>query len=564
MTELELQKTLFSGQKIEIRDLPSSKKKVTFKPYVQDQQFLLPKNLDEFVGPGHIARLVSTIVDRMNTSFVTATYRGGGASAYDPKMLLKAWILGFIYKVYSSRSLAKNLRESLPFIWASGNQAPDFRTLNNFRLRLKEDIKKIFKQIVVYALENGIIEAGDVFVDHTKKEANANKHKVVWKKQVETQLARIDQELEELFAYVDKVNEEEEETFGSKDLPEQERRDFDDEKVRDIVDRINGQVRSEKKTREAAREQKGKLRRLGELQERQKAYLEKKRILANRNSFSRTDLDAVAMMLKDGLTIRPAYNEGVAVENGLVLNYVVSQNCGDVVSFIPLMEGVVENLRKTPANANSDGAYGSEENMAFLERNGIGNYLKYGTFHKEKSRTWRERQKFRLEDFSYDPGTGEFTCRNGVLLKLEDVREETAATSGFLRSVSVYRAEAGKCPSCPFRACCTNAKEARTLSVSWNGERLRQQARQNLNSAKGIELRTRRGNAVESVFGDGKFNKGKRRYNLRGLAKVNLEAGIYYIAHNLRKIHAFFGQGGGFSPFSVADQGPSAWPGLIS
>ena len=84
---------------------------------------------------------------------------------------------------------------------------------------------------------------------------------------------------------------------------------------------------------------------------------------------------------------------------------------------------------------------------------------------------------------------------------------------------------------------CTKST-ARTLDVSWQGEKLKQQARENLESEKGKELRKRRGNEIESVFRDGKLNKSKSRYLLRGLVKVNIEAGLYYISHNLRKIQS--------------------------
>ena len=195
-----------------------------FKSYSQNQQFLLPKNIDDFVTNGHIARLISKIIDSMDIKHVLATYKGGGSSSYNPRMLLKSWILGFVYRIYSCRSLAKAIRENLPFIWIAGNQQPDFRTLNNFRLRLKNEIKRVFKEIVVYGIEQGIIEGKDVFVDHTKNEANSNKHKVVWRKQVENQLKKVDDEIDELFKHIDKLNEEEGKIFGNKDLPEQERR----------------------------------------------------------------------------------------------------------------------------------------------------------------------------------------------------------------------------------------------------------------------------------------------------------------------------------------------------
>ena len=59
----------------------------------------------------------------------------------------------------------------------------------------------------------------------------------------------------------------------------------------------------------------------------------------------------------------------------------------------------------------------------------------------------------------------------------------------------------------------------------------------NLQSKKGIELRKRHGNGVESVFGEVKLNKSKQRYLLQGIEKVNIKAGIYYLTYNIRKIH---------------------------
>lgn len=263
-------------------------------------------------------------------------------------------------------------------------------------------------------------------------------------------------------------------------------------------------------------------------------YAEKKKILGERKSYSKTDTDAVAMMMKDKLTIRPAYNESICVENGFVLNYVISDSAADNVSFIPLMNGVIDNLNKTPDNANADGAYGNEENHSYLERKEIGNFLKYNTFHKEKSISWREK-KIKFEDFIYNENEDAFICKNDVTLHFNRQQEEITAT-GYARKIDIYNPLKGSCKGCPFHAKCTKSND-RSLQVSWNAERLKQQARENLNSEKGVELRKRRGNEIESVFGDKKLNNRKRRYHLRGTIKVNLEAGLYYISHNMRKIH---------------------------
>lgn len=65
-------------------------KQVVFKPYCQNQQVLLPKNIDDFVTQWHIARLISKIIDSMNVQHIIAPYKGGGTSSYNPRMLLKA------------------------------------------------------------------------------------------------------------------------------------------------------------------------------------------------------------------------------------------------------------------------------------------------------------------------------------------------------------------------------------------------------------------------------------------------------------------------------------------
>ncbi|PIN72686.1 hypothetical protein COV22_02585, partial [Candidatus Woesearchaeota archaeon CG10_big_fil_rev_8_21_14_0_10_47_5] len=98
---MSCQQELFSNKKISVggKHVVKNNRKAVFKPYSQDQQFLLPKNIDDFIGPGHIARLVSAIIDRMEIRFVIDTYKGGGTSSYDPRMMLKTWILGFINRV---------------------------------------------------------------------------------------------------------------------------------------------------------------------------------------------------------------------------------------------------------------------------------------------------------------------------------------------------------------------------------------------------------------------------------------------------------------------------------
>ncbi len=537
MKKNQMQTLLLGDKLIDIEKAKTREKpKVVFKPYSQNQEFLLPKNLEEEIVEGHVCRLISSIIDEMDLTHIYEKYKGGGASAYNPSMLLKVWILGFVNKIYTSRLLAKALRENVTFMWISGKQNPNFRTLNSFRKSLGKEIRQIFKEMVVLGIKIEIISGKDIFIDHTKVEANANKHKIVWRKNVERRQKSIDDELDDLFDYIDKVNEEEDKIFGDKDLPEKERKEFDKDKVKKIVEKINKRIKDEKISRQKAAEIKKKVRRIVELVGKKTDYDEKKNVLGERNSYSKTDIDAVAMMMKDKLSIKPAYNEGIATENGFVVNYILDDNCGDGKSFIPLMDGVIDNLGKTPETATADAAYGNEENHSYLETKTIGNYLKYNLYHKEKSKKWRE-AKLRFNDFIYDKEKDEFTCKNNSKLVFEKEFDDITQT-GFVKKMKKYVVQEGQCVNCPFKSKCTEGK-ARSISVSWNAERLKEIARQNLNSDKGKELRKRRGNEVESVFGDKKLNNKMPRFILRGIKKVNIEAGLYFITHNIKKIHEY-------------------------
>ena len=52
----------------------------------------------------------------------------GGASRYNPVMLLKVMIYCYMTGTYSSRQIAKQCRENVNVMWLTGFQKPDFRT----------------------------------------------------------------------------------------------------------------------------------------------------------------------------------------------------------------------------------------------------------------------------------------------------------------------------------------------------------------------------------------------------------------------------------------------------
>jgi transposase len=505
--------------------------KVTFKKYEMKQEFLLPPSTEDYLPKHHIARLISTVIDKMDMTFIIAKYLGGGASAFHPSMMLKVWILGFVKKIYTSRKLEKALHENIAFMWISGRQIPDFKTLSNFRLLIKNDIKNIFKHIVEMGLESGIIDGKDIFIDHTKYQANANPFKMVWKKKVDKQLNKIDEELNELFKYIDELNAKEDAAYGNSKLDEIDKEVFSKKNIDELVDKINSNLNENKVSKEEAKEIKTKLNRTKELLEKKVKYEKQKETLKERSGYSSTDPDASAMKMKRSDDIRPAYNEGVATQNGFIVSYHVSQNGSDSVSFKDITNEMIDNLGKKPNSACADAGYGSFENYEFLKENEIKNFVQYPGWYKENKFTG----SFKLKDFKYNENKNSFTCLNDKELTFMNEKIKTKK-NGFVENISVYEAEQNVCLSCKKKPWCTTSN-ARSLSVNWGLEDHKKIVRENLSSEEGIEKRKQRSHDVETVFGDRKFNQGNRRYILRTLEKVNIEAGLHATAHNIKKLY---------------------------
>lgn len=215
-------------------------RKVVFKTYTPDQISLLPYSYDDLIPASHLVRMLNSVIDKMDINPLVDEYKGGGTSSYHPKMLLKVIVYAYCEKIYSSRRIAKALRENIHFMWLSGANRPDFRTINRFRSsRLKDTIDKVFASIVTLLVEEGFVRLEDYFLDGTKIEANANKYSFVWKKSIEKNKERLTEKVKELIQHIDQSNDKENKDYGNDDLPET----GEGKKPEDLVEKLNKKVK---------------------------------------------------------------------------------------------------------------------------------------------------------------------------------------------------------------------------------------------------------------------------------------------------------------------------------
>ena len=120
---------------------PSSKGAISlYIQYTMDQLYL-PMDLEEDIPENHLVRVVNAAVNRLDDKIFASAYPGGGRDSYHPKMLTKVLVYAYTQRLYSSRQIAKAVRENVMFMWIAGRQKPDFRTINRFRSeRMKRKI----------------------------------------------------------------------------------------------------------------------------------------------------------------------------------------------------------------------------------------------------------------------------------------------------------------------------------------------------------------------------------------------------------------------------------------
>lgn len=512
-------------------------RKVVFKQDNQDQLVLLPPNLGELIGSKDLVRVVNHFVEYLDLRSLIDLYEGGGTSSYHPRVLLKILLYGYCTKVYTGRRIARALKTDIHFMWLSGGNKPNFRTINNFRSgRTKQYIENIFEQMLVYLFEQGYIKFENYFCDGTPIIADANRHKVVWTKSSARYLETTKQKSADLFKQIDELNKEEDLQLGENDLSEtgdQSKDDDDFEKMKTVVEQLNQKLDQISKP-SVKRKAKSLARKGQENIDKQIKYKRQIEIGNGRSGYSKTDLDASAVMMKNKIEWLPGYNTLASTENQYLVNLTVHQSNNEASCFKHHFERIVQHSPKLPKNIVADSIYGTEENYELLEQNGIGNYMKYPSFFNE-TKPKIKNNPFIKENFKYDETTDTFTCPRDRKLVYEGQTNKITKT-GYEYTVKNYKCT--DCSDCPFNDQCLQKNAIRrTVQVNINLDRHRQIARNNLTSEEGKKKRSQRSTEIETYFGDIKHNMGFRRLHLRGLDKVQTELLLVGLAHNLRKMH---------------------------
>ncbi len=371
--------------------------------------------MDELITQGYPVRIVSEVLDKVDIDPLLKKYKGGGSSSFHPRMLLKVLVYSYINNTYSSRKIEAALKENIHYMWLSGMSTPDHNTINRFRSeRLKEVLRQVFTQVVLLLSEQGVLNIKELYTDGTRIEASANRYTFVWGNAIKTSKERIKKQLDELWQYAQKV--------AAAELPDTDPTKFDKidaDKVEQTIEQINEAL----KDKPVSNQVKQKLNYAKKnWSSNLKKYTQQEKILAGRNSYSKTDNDASFMRMKEDHMLngqlKPGYNFQISTNNQYIVNYSLHQTTADTATLQEHTELYKKQYRRTPEIITADAGYGSEENYQYLADNNIKNYVKYNYFDKRQSSKADKKYPFKPESLYYNSENDYYICPMGQKMQL--------------------------------------------------------------------------------------------------------------------------------------------------
>lgn len=352
----------------------------TFRGYDQQQSFLLPPSLDDWLAEDDEARFVSEVVDDvLDLSVVYASYESAsGAPPYDPRMMLKLLLFAYSTGVTSSREVERRCRRDVAFRWLSGNQLPDYRSLARFRRRHLDVLPGLFAQVLAVCSQAGLVKLGRVALDGTKLHANASKHKAMSYDRIAPKIAQLQAEAAELLAEAERIDDAEDERFGQgrrgDEIPQElARRQGRLAKLRAAKEQIEADA-----AEKAAAAARAKARSKGDSAEDAAQAADDAAAKAEpKPKTQRSFTDPQARIMKTNHGFDYAFNAQAVVDEDhqIVLAASVTQQATDVQQFEPMMTQTADSLAaagigQAPDVVLVDAGYCSETNLAAAEAMG--------------------------------------------------------------------------------------------------------------------------------------------------------------------------------------------------
>ena len=434
---------------------------------------------------------------------VRSTYQECGRPSIDPRVFFKLQLVMFFEGIRSERELVRVAADRLSVRWYLGydldEELPDHSSLTRIRKRYGLAVfRRFFETIVEQCRAAGLIWGKELYFDATQVDADASLDSIAPRFAVEAHLGELftDDGADELSS--GEGEDEGQPTALPVPITEAEREQL----ARTNEERHDWLARDGAPDRTI---QRGGYQRRSDFEA------------------STTDPEAALMRRKSG-GLHVGYHDHYAVDGGkarIILEVLVTP--ADVMENLPFLDLLWRACFRwqiRPDQVTGDATYGTVAAIVAIEEQRIHAYVPLSEVGKRPG-------FFGPEAFTYDSEQDVYTCPNGIVLRFRG--------NHYAARARAYQAPASACTACPLKERCTDSRKGRIFTRSFD-EAYLDRVRGYHETAAYEKAMRKRSVWVEPLFGEAKDWHGLRRFRLRGLWKVNVEALLIASGQNLKRL----------------------------
>jgi len=500
-----------------------------YKAYNYDQLVMLPISLENQLVPGTLEHTINELVEKhIDLSVFEGRYNNDdtGATAINPKILLKIILLAYSKGMNSSRKMERACEENVIFMALACDYSPDHSTIAHFVSSMQKEIESVFSNVLLVCDELGLLGGTHFSLDGVKLSANVSKEWSGTFDELEHKRDKMQSKLEQLLA-----------EHVRADLQpelELERQKKQEKRLQLQVQRLNQFLQNEKP---------------------------KKGSGGSEIQSNAVDNQSVKMPTSHGVI--QGYNAQALVDSKhqviLAAEAVSSQ---DHENLAPILTGAKKNMCALGKEENyfhgkqltADSNYHSFESLTLCKSEGLDAYIPDIQFRKRDERFAqqqrfkdgihpRQRQSknaatFSAEDFSFDAAKQVYLCPQGKELTCHASNQRNR-----YRLYDIYHARPEDCAACSLRSKCLSKSDTsrRYLSIRVPGHEtnLIDEMKTKIDSPQGKQIYARRLGIVEPVFANICVQKHMHRFTLRTKSKVDVQWRLFALVHNIGKIQTF-------------------------
>jgi len=459
----------------------------------REQMTLFPARLEDYVGEDNPVRAVDVFVDNLDLNrlgFIRVQPLDLGRPGYDPRTMLKLYIYGYLNRVPSSRRLERECHRNIEVMWLTGQLAPDFKTIADFRKDNGKAIREVCRAFVALCRKLNLLSEASVAIDGSKFKAVNARDKNFTEAKMKRRLERIDKSISRYLSQLE------------------------------TADRHGDAVPEAKVTR-----LKDKIEKLQEEIVRLNA-INAEMLASEDKQISLTDPDARSMATSGKDTGIVGYNVQAAVdtEHHLIVAHETTNIGRDIHQLHNMAEQARAEMGVEKLEVVADRGYHEGDEIKACEDAGI-----TVTLPKPQTSGAKAQGRFGKQDFVYVADDDVYLCPAGERLPYRFKNVE--------RGKTIYRYWTNVCKDCALKAECTTGPERRISRWEYEAVLEKVQARLDHNPDA---MRVRRSTA-EHPFGTIKCWMGATHFLTMTLPKVATEMALNVLAYNMKRVIAIMG-----------------------